>query len=425
MTDFEECKAFLQQDNGDGVSVYDHISEVVLKILTERSSSSLSDFEKLSSIVKEERFVPDAVEGKTEDQVSQSVSSIAAQKALAGRIRSLHLASTNEDGDEVEPSHNVDAVGDIQACALSWEAAGVALGSGDAFKLSLSLSALAGSDDSISELRFWGKLFGRDGNYIVAEGKSSSAELPEGAEEEANAHTYWVSPYVGGEWTQLPALRPDVVVVSRQIRRFLTGNLDAEVCGYPPFPGTEKDYVRCMIAFINGDCAVAPDGVFEKDDDGNMQVSSEETDFNIQDASGWKHTGLPFNEYGLVGPKTEEQDGEEVQLPEGWELSYLRDLSEDDWVVRRTPASVPANKSTFYVLRSSKWPGAYAVGRESGMWHNLYCGYGHPASEKTYSPPMPPAVQSEFDASELLEQGDVTQDPNPPVEEDGEEDADE
>ena len=57
------------------------------------------------------------------------------------------------------------------------------------------------------------------------------------------------------------------------------------------------------------------------------------------------------------------------------------------------------------------------------MWHNLYFGYGVAASEKPYSPPMPPAVQGEYDETDLVEQADVTEDPNPPAEEgEGEED---
>ena len=300
------------------------------------------------------------------------------------------------------------------------------MSSEEAFKLSLSLSALAGGDGDISDLRLWGKFWTLNGFYIVAEGKSGSAEIPEGAEEEANTHTYWVCPWAGESWTQLPPLRPEVVVVTKQIRKFLTGDLDAPVSGYPPFPGTEKDYVRCLIALINSDCAVAPDGVFEATEDGGMVVSEEESAFAIQDPSGWKHTALPFNEYGLVGTRTEERDGEEVELPEGWEMSYLRDLSEDEWNVRRTPMSVAPGKSTFHILRSRKWPGAYAVGRESGMWHNMYSGYGIPAMDKAYTPPMPPVVQSEFDEADLVEQDDVIEDPNPPEEEgEGEDEGDE
>lgn len=41
----------------------------------------------------------------------------------------------------------------------------------------------------------------------------------------------------GTEWKLLPNATPAQIVVARQIRKFLTGRLDAPVVSYPPFPG--------------------------------------------------------------------------------------------------------------------------------------------------------------------------------------------
>ena len=38
--DYEEALAYLQTDNGDGATMYDHISSIILKVLTERPENS-------------------------------------------------------------------------------------------------------------------------------------------------------------------------------------------------------------------------------------------------------------------------------------------------------------------------------------------------------------------------------------------------
>ena len=52
----EEAKAYLQRDAGGGVSLYDHLAEVLLKILVEKPENSCDAFEHISEAVKQARF---------------------------------------------------------------------------------------------------------------------------------------------------------------------------------------------------------------------------------------------------------------------------------------------------------------------------------------------------------------------------------
>jgi Radial spokehead-like protein len=42
------------------------------------------------------------------------------------------------------------------------------------------------------------------------------------------------------------------VVKARLLKRFLSGDLNAPVCSYPSFPGTESNLLRAQIARIAG-----------------------------------------------------------------------------------------------------------------------------------------------------------------------------
>lgn len=52
-----------------------------------------------------------------------------------------------------------------------------------------------------------------------------------------------------------------------QIKRYFTGDLEAPVPGYPPFPGTEINLLRAQIARITAGVCVSPAGFFEVDEE--------------------------------------------------------------------------------------------------------------------------------------------------------------
>lgn len=57
MTTLEEAKAFLKQECVDGTNLYDHLSDVLLKILVERPENLHDTFEAISTAVKLQRYV--------------------------------------------------------------------------------------------------------------------------------------------------------------------------------------------------------------------------------------------------------------------------------------------------------------------------------------------------------------------------------
>lgn len=78
-----------------------------------------------------------------------------------------------------------------------------------------------------------------------------------------NRYVYYVCTNLYDEWIELPSATPHQINVSRRMKKYLTGNLDAEIPSYPIFPGTERNYLRVIIARISSSTHVAPRNFYE------------------------------------------------------------------------------------------------------------------------------------------------------------------
>lgn len=431
--DLARAKALLQK-KVNGNSVYDHLADVLLKVIAENPDDAVGVFEALSASAKQQRFNVSAstAAGKGVAESKADPDRAAAQAAWAASTEALFKAP--------EPAEGVDEPAPVQDLAdeanyLSW--AGVDLGREEAFRLSLALKHLAASVP-VTGLRFWGKILGTGGDYIVAEGvtdggdgeeaRDSNGVLLENGGEGANKFTYFVCSYAGGAWTKLPNVTPEQVVVARSIRRFFTGDLDASVGGHPPFPGTERNYLRAQIARISAATVLSPSGYFvagEDEEQFNIAVNEEEYEVPaLNELGSWVHSNLEVNVLGrcLPQPPTTNEDGEEVEDPDAPEPSpVLRAIEEEegDWNLRQLPAAGRAEgaEGGLVVVRSLRWPGASTVGFGK-RFANVYVGFGQRYAQASYAPPAPAAVQGEFDVTALAEDAtfgegvDVTEDPD-------------
>ncbi|CAM9551581.1 unnamed protein product, partial [Laminaria digitata] len=93
------------------------------------------------------------------------------------------------------------------------------------------------------------------------------------------------------------------------IKRYFTGNLDASVPGYPPFPGTEINLLRAQIARITAGVCVSPSGFFEADEDAepvSIKVAEDEAINEVfpkavedlMAPDGWVHHEFELNTLG-------------------------------------------------------------------------------------------------------------------------------
>jgi radial spoke head protein 4A len=162
--------------------------------------------------------------------------------------------------------------------------AGLGFSDYESYALSLSIRKLATETKGVASARFWGKILGIKSDYFIAElelvGKDVAAKtnplaelsdyLP-GLEESVeprgvgvNKYVYYCTTSVNGEWIQLPNAVPSQIKASRAINKFFTGDLSTPIWSHPPFPWTEKELLRSMIARITHSTMLAPVGYFEE-----------------------------------------------------------------------------------------------------------------------------------------------------------------
>lgn len=383
---------------------------------------------------------------------------------LLTRTRSRAFANAappvNEETGEpeaVEPPNEYKAE-DMLANTALLDAVGAALPPAEAYAVMLAAKTL-GEDPArkLDSVRFFGKILGTSSNYYVYEATlkekpSEAAPTAEGAVPAelnvgTNFYKYLVASAPGAPATELPDVTPEMIVVSRKLKRYLTGDLGAEVSAYPRFPGHEAEYLRAVIARIAADTVLAPAGYYTlSEENGNLAPSEDYAPpdaSKLASAAGWVHrypAVLPQGRCEFWAPEpVEPAEGEEAPAPVEPEVGppLLYSAAEDKaepaaegeegaglWVgvSSSSLASVPYKVAG---VRSMKWPGAYAVGRGADFT-NVYIGDG--VETKKYVPPPPPAMESEFEG-ELTESTELP--PAPEVEgeaeaeEEGEGDAEE
>lgn len=232
--------------------------------------------------------------------------------------------------------------------AFYFEQGGIGLSRDETYLIFLALKKLV-SVQPIQTCRFWGRILGREKNYIIAEVHYREGEEEEETEEEeiidegdkrmdlvededeeketseppkstykpppvipkeengtgANKYVYFVCNEPGEPWVKLPPVTPAQIVCARKIRKFFTGRLDAPIVSFPPFPGNEANYLRAQIARISAGTHVSPLGYYrfaeeEGDEDeeggGGRDDYEENPDFEplsafemVESLSTWVH----------------------------------------------------------------------------------------------------------------------------------------
>ncbi|XP_017890081.1 radial spoke head protein 6 homolog A [Ceratina calcarata] len=188
--DVRRAKKFLQKHSPEsGDCLYDHLTEVLARILAEKPKNAVDIFEAYSRRVKEERF-------KTQAHHLRDVYVPPAQFEEAKKIIKLFKGVEGlYDGDEEKLEEEEEEEGErrkkvpnMMDLLYYFEQTNVGLPRREMILLNLSIRRLL-ADKPIENVRFWGKILGNPKNYYVVEAELEPKELDERlekiAEEEA------------------------------------------------------------------------------------------------------------------------------------------------------------------------------------------------------------------------------------------------
>ncbi|NXL85093.1 RSH4A protein, partial [Alectura lathami] len=291
---------FLKSSTTSGLNLYDHLANVLTKILDEQPTNTVDIIENISKDVKWAHFQKKMDTLRDEHATLPTFESAEKRKAL-------FLKSHGEGDEEIEEEIEETPLPNVMETAFYFEQAGIGLSKDESYHIFLALRKLV-SVQPIETCRFWGKILGLEMNYIIAEAQfhEGAVEDEETEEEEvtdegektmddvsddeeketedeppkstyrpppvipkeengtgANKYVYFVCNEPGKPWVKLPPVTPAQIVCARKIKKFFTGRLDAPVVSFPPFPGNEANYLRAQIARISAGTHICPSGYYQ------------------------------------------------------------------------------------------------------------------------------------------------------------------
>merc|ERR1712188_347978 len=453
----EECKAFLQKPavGGNGATMFGHVSEILLKLVEERPANPVDVFEEVSAAVKQNSY------SAADAPLRPSYQDHPSLQWARATVDQLRIKGPGED----------KAVGGDQGCdvqnlaqdALLLEAAGIGVGTHQATCIAVGLRKLA-EVEPLKSVRFWGKVTGVKRDYIIAEAtyKDPSAHEPAPSNEPAaeakpgapepipcekmgtglNSYVYYVvgyeysadgifGRYTYDNWIKLPPIRPEQIMAARKIRKLFSGDLEAPVNSYPPFPGNEAEYLSAQIARIARGCTMTVNGhwALEEDDDGNQVIQKKELGGEepplksgaegLTAPEGWTENWVHHPLYPSILSKMGRCKWPQKEIPEGEEPP-----EEEEWMQGEAPnksiteeqpvgaiaafsvrlATPVLGDYSAAVLRSNRWPVAYAAVLENQMV-NVYVGDGLKYTGQSFQVAMPPALPQECSEEVIPEDG--------------------
>ncbi|XP_040483438.1 radial spoke head protein 4 homolog A isoform X2 [Ursus maritimus] len=335
----QSAKAYLQKTSSkSGLNLYDHLSDMLTKVLDERPENAVDIIESISQDVKMAHF-------RKKLDTLQNENEMLPIYEIAEKQKALFLQGNLEGADqELEDEIAENSLPNVMESAFYFEQAGVGLGTDETYRIFLALKQLTDTHP-IQRCRFWGKILGLEMNYIVAEVEFREGEDEEDIEDEdvteerddgdseaeendedelprtfyktpqaipkeesrtgANKYVYFVCNEPGGPWVKLPSVTPAQIVTARKIKKFFTGCLETPIVSYPPFPGNESNYLRAQIARISAGTHVSPLGFYqfgeeegeeEEEVEGRRDSFEENPDFEgiqvidlVESLSNWVH----------------------------------------------------------------------------------------------------------------------------------------
>lgn len=421
-------KAFLKKGDANGVSVYSHLTDVLATLLETQPANALDAFEGVSISKKAAHYKAGQVSIAAAPAELPDPEAVPAQVEAWATATAALLAAVKPEEEASVPA----PVADVLSESKLFECAGVGFSPEETHRVYVSLVALQ-KEKELASVRYFGKFLGVPGDYHIAEATYTTPPEPEegyeppppppGAPVEesgtgCNTFVYFAATDPSAGWTVLPDVTPQQITCSKRIRKYLTGDLSADVRAYPPFPGKEKEYLRSLIATIFAATTLCPVGKLSLSEEGEVaEVEIGEEGRGpiaataLGELGGWctRYQGILDIGRCTNMPVEEEEAEEGVDKPKAPEpqpeIPYLSPLAQGEWSATTYSHGGPP----VAVARSLRYPGALSAyqlakgGTESLA--SLYIGYGLPRLAAPFCMEAPPAFEEE--PAEVHEQADM------------------
>jgi len=414
---------YLCDSNVEDVNIFKHLTMLTNKILEDPSQVSFQEFEAISNNIKQDNFNFKYLKEDYELNAPKERFSLFAEwmehcEDLITKINSKRATKKS-----------LGYLPDFVTQLKMFEWAGYSFGEDETYKLSLSLRKLARST-GVQSLRFWGKIYGRDKDYYIAEGEMDVRHQGYSKDKEIdprgtglNTLTYWVTDNLLADWVELPDVTNQQVEQSRTFKYIFTGDLNAKIqttSATGVFQGRERHLLRAQITRITHNTMLAPTGYLSMNEEDQVEIAEDFTSPSSEELGSletWVHVHPSILKTGkLVHPEIdpEAEDAEEQERIQGEDpiIDRFRALNEDNpiegqeksWTVKLAgdpqqykDEEGEGNKCYgVTVLKSLHWPGAVTCA-QNGSWSTIYVGYGLKHGALAFTPQTPGDILEEPD----------------------------
>ncbi|KAF7990850.1 hypothetical protein HCN44_000655 [Aphidius gifuensis] len=352
--DIKQAKMFLMKDSPEsGDSLYNHLSELLNKILSERPNNAVDIFEEYSKKIKEQRY-------KVKNNIQDFYIPIGDYDNAKKIIKLFRMIKEKEKKDiHIVENEEKKIIQNLFDLFYYFEQIDIGLPRSDLYMLNLSIRKLV-NEKPITKPRFWGKILGKPKNFYVLEAEFTKEELsrrleleiktvdvekindddssgnnkssiekklnsdstsrvhmvlpnqnipPETIGTGTNKKVYYVCNFPGlDEWIELPSVLPLQITLAKKILHYFTGCLDTLIHTYPLYPGNEGNYLRSQIARISAATLISPIGfyTFENEDKDPEEVEEVEVEEVEEDEE----------EEEDINEEIEEEEQEEIEYNE-------------------------------------------------------------------------------------------------------------
>ena len=226
LKEFDSLRTLLKSAKDPaGQDLHNHLIEIINHLVIHSPHKALDEFEEVSYLLKNKDKIDmkqflnieeDHPYARHSDDIAELTKDFIA-KARKYFEKAVPAGGAEEEGEGGggEAPAPVGFIQDLIADANIYQWAGIGFGESETLLLMKSLKALAAKSGA-SQIRFWGKIYGIEKDYYIAEGnvegggeEGGEGEKPADMEARGagvNKYVYWATSSPLDDWIQLPDL---------------------------------------------------------------------------------------------------------------------------------------------------------------------------------------------------------------------------
>ena len=424
-----------QKQKEDIRKVYDnsqHIKELLKEIVSDHIEDGYDTFEKTSIYLRQKNSKLDNFQFI---QPTKEIKRSFKFTPLEDKILTS-FAKNREKQTKLLNNYMEDIL--LQSRILEW--GGISFSDEEWYKIRLEMKKML-IDNNCEFIRFFGKIYGIKSDYYILQGIQNSypmqnpkIHVESKGNEGINRYTFWVSNSILESWYELPDITPEQIISSRKFKYYFTGNLDAKVKSFVPFPGKEMHLLKCQIVRILHSSSIVPKGYlklagekFKEQLEGKVAEYDEEfkspsfDDLKAPEGENWVHEqAYIFPNGKVIDPSIETQVDRfrEISQDEGYKVKEGEGEAAEEqdkkyWKIKVVGDTIVHNRGdkeplthAVITIRNTRWPGTLTVWKEE-KFTNIYVGFGIKAIDSNYFPTQIGKIEK--DINDLDEQ----KEPNP------------